>query len=85
MAPAHIPMLLSQKPSIKDGIIRLQFTLVSYRTAQQQSTTGGVRAADPPPELAGLFSQGGEVMKLHKEGSLTILASGIKRVSLWEY
>ena len=33
-----------------------------------------------PPDPAGLFSEGSEVMKLHIEGSLTIYKPGIKRV-----
>ena len=33
-----------------------------------------------PPDPAGLFSEGGEVIKLHMEGSLTISRPGIKRV-----
>ena len=33
----------------------------------------------------GLFSEGGDVIKLHIEGSLTIPKPGIKRVYLWEY
>ena len=38
-----------------------------------------------PPDPAGLLSEGGAVMKLHKEGSLTLLTPGFKRVYLWEY
>ena len=37
------------------------------------------------PEPAGLFSEGGEVIKLHIEGSITIPTTGIKWVLLWEY
>ena len=37
-----------------------------------------------PPEPAGLFSEGAEVIQLHVEGSLTIPTSGVQRVYLWE-
>ena len=32
------------------------------------------------PDSAGLFSEGGEVIKLHTEGSLMIPRTGVKRV-----
>ena len=38
-----------------------------------------------PPDLAGRFSEGGEIIRLHLEGPLTIPAPEIKRVKLWEY
>ena len=48
------------------------------------NATGDER--DPPsPDPAGLFSEGGEVMKLRIIGSITIPKPGIKRVELWEY
>ena len=37
---------------------------------------GGVVSCDPPDPV-GLFSEGGEVIKLHVEGSLTIPRAGI--------
>ena len=38
-----------------------------------------------PPDPVGLFSEGGEVINLHIEGSLTIPTTRIKRVELQEY
>ena len=40
----------------------------------------GAASGDSPPDPAGLFSEGGEVITLHIEGSLTIPVTGIKRV-----
>ena len=40
------------------------------------------RASPPPPDPAGLFSEGAEVRKLHTVGSLTIPTAGIKMVCL---
>ena len=37
-------------------------------------------AAATPPDPAGLFSEGGEVIQLHIDGSLTIPTTGIKWV-----
>ena len=44
----------------------------------------GVRAQPglPPPDPAGFFSEGGEVIKLYIEGSLMIPIPGIKRVTM---
>ena len=39
-----------------------------------------INPPSPPVELAGLVSEGGEIMQLHIEGSLTIPTAGIKRV-----
>ena len=36
------------------------------------------------PNPAGLFSEGGKVIKLHIEDSLTIPTTGIKSVQPWE-
>ena len=40
---------------------------------------GQLIGPSPPPDPAALFSEGGEVIKLHIEGSLTIPAPDIKR------
>ena len=42
----------------------------------------GPSSAPPPPDPAGLFSDGAEVIQL-LERSLTIPRTGIKRVSIW--
>ena len=49
---------------------RLGETVISLNAADRET----------PPDPAGLFSEGGEVIKLHIEGSLTIPITGIKRV-----
>ena len=40
---------------------------------------GGVRASALPPDPADIFSEGGEAIKLHIGGSLTIPTAGIKQ------
>ena len=54
---------------IKDGVI-----------AKDSTPAALIRCLAPLPDPAGLFSEGGEVIQLHVEGSLTILKPGIKRV-----
>ena len=39
-----------------------------------------VALCPPPPDPAVIFSEGGEIIKLHNEGPLTIRTTGIKRV-----
>ena len=51
--------------------------LFVWLSVEYNATRGKVSV---PPDPAALFSEGGEVINLHIEGSLTIPKSGIKRV-----
>ena len=89
MAPAHIPMFLSQKPSTENGVNRPAILFLAWTPCsahQEHRNIRHRRLASPgqwgfgtgrPIRLA-FFREGAEVIKLHLEGSVTIPKPGLK-------